>query len=371
MVEYHPSIMKKFPALLIVLVLLISNLSAGCSGTNPDLEDRTPLVVFGAGSLIIPFADMEQAFEKQYPQIDVQAQYHGSIQVMRHVTDLHEPIDVVATADASLIPMLMYASRDPLTGNPYADWFIRFASNRLSIAYQPDSRYASDITPENWFEILSRPDVSVGLADPRFDAAGYRMLMTSALAREYYGKPSIFLDLFRGQFTFPIGIFSEDGLTTLTVPEIMETTTGSHFVLRGASIELIALLESGDLDYAFEYESVILQHGLKILELPAALNLGVENEQAFYATVQVNEKSQRFASVEPVFHGERIGYGITIPENATHPEEAALFISFLLSQEGRAIMEANHHQVFMPPVCDQPNNIPSSLLEFCTSEAAP
>ena len=57
--------------------------------------------------------------------------------------------------------------------------------------------------------------------------------------------------MFKGQFNFPLGIFSENGLTSITVPEIMETKTGSHIILRGASIELIALLESGDLDYAF------------------------------------------------------------------------------------------------------------------------
>ncbi len=64
-------------------------------------------------------------------------QYHGSIQVMRHATELHEPIDVVATADASLIPMLMYAMNDPDTGQPYANWYIRFASNHLALAYNP------------------------------------------------------------------------------------------------------------------------------------------------------------------------------------------------------------------------------------------
>ncbi len=79
--------------------------------------------------------------------------------------------------------------------------------------------------------------------------------------------PSIFLDMFKGQFSFPLGIFSEDDLTTVTVPEIMETKSGSHIILRGASIELIALLESGDLDYAFEYESVIRQHGLSMLDI--------------------------------------------------------------------------------------------------------
>ncbi len=54
--------------------------------------EKTPLVMFAAGSLIIPFAAVEEAFEARYPQIDLLAEYHGSIQVMRHVTELHEAI---------------------------------------------------------------------------------------------------------------------------------------------------------------------------------------------------------------------------------------------------------------------------------------
>jgi molybdate/tungstate transport system substrate-binding protein len=363
--------MKTIPTIFLVASLCIITVTGGCSGTSSNGSGKTPLVIFAAGSLIIPFTDLEKAFESLYPQIAVQAQYHGSIQVMRHATELHEQIDVVATADASLIPMLMYATNDPETGLPYADWYIRFASNRLALAYQTNSKYASEINADNWYEILSRPDVRVGLADPRFDAVGYRALMVLALARDYYHQPTIFTDMFKGQFTFPFGIFSEDGLTTVTVPQVVETKTGAHVVLRGASMETIALLESGDIDYAFEYESVINQHGLSLLELPDSLNLGEEADQQTYQSVQVNEESQRFASVKPVFRGERIGYGITIPKNAPHPTEAALFLAFLLGPQGRSIMDSDHHTMFDPVLCNGYANVPVSLQSLCIPEEAP
>jgi len=368
--------MKPFPSILLAALFCLTILTDGCTGipskgTPASNSSTTPLVVFAAGSLIIPFGDLEMAFESQYPNIDVQAQYHGSIQVIRQVTDLHIPIDVVATADASLIPLLMYTTNDPDTGLPNADWYIRFASNRLALAYRPDSIYASEINADNWYEILSRPDVRVGLADPRFDAVGYRALMVYALARDYYHQPTIFTDMFQDQFSFPLGIFSEGGLTTVTVPEIVETKPGAHIILRGASMELIALLESGDLDYAFEYESVIRQHELRLLELPDSLNLGEEADQQIYSTVQVNEESQRFVSVQPVFRGERIGYGITIPENAPHPAEAALFVAFLLGSKGRAIMEADYHPLFDSALCDGYASIPSALQSLCVPAEVP
>ncbi len=362
--------MKKPLSLLIATLLSLSILTTGCSLASPAEKNKTPLVVFAAGSLIIPFNDLEKAFESQYPSIDIQAQYHGSIQVIRHTTELHEPIDVVATADASLLPMLMYTSNDPDTGLPYSNWYIRFASNHLDIAYRTDSLYASEINSDNWYEILTRPDVRVGLADPRFDPVGYRTLMLFALAGEYYQHPTAFTNMFKGQFSFPLGIFNDNDMTTITVPVILETRSESHVILRGASMELIALLESGDLDYALEYESVINQHGLKMVGLPDGINLGEEAYQEVYSKVQVDEDLQRFASVKPVFVGERIGYGITIPSSAPHPKEATLFIAFLLSPAGRAVMEADHHTMFDPVIADNYQNVPAELHKYCVSSGS-
>jgi molybdate/tungstate transport system substrate-binding protein len=334
---------------------------AGTGNNATSSVKKTPLVVFGAGSLIIPFGNLEKAFEAKYPNIDIQAEYHGSIQVMRHATELHEPIDVVATADASLIPMLMYSSKVPVTGQPYADWYIRFASNHLALAYNAESKYADEINAGNWTEIISRPDVKIGIADPRFDASGYRALMAFALAEIAHKNYGLFGPMFDGQFTFPITIFRGDELTTITVPEVLETKSGSHIVLRGASIQLIALLESSDLDYAFEYESVIQQHSLKMVSLPAEVNLGEQDHAEIYKQVQVNLDFRRFATVKPQFRGERIGYGITIPANAPHPNEAAQFIAFLLSPEGQSLMEADYHPMFETFIADGYENLPPIL----------
>jgi molybdate/tungstate transport system substrate-binding protein len=359
--------MQKYFAIILLLSLLGLGIGS-CNGQQTEtgnesvpIVKKTPLVVFGAGSLIIPFGDIEKAFEAKYPNIDVLAEYHGSIQVMRHATELHEPIDVVATADASLIPMLMYATKVPETGQPYADWHIRFASNHLALAYKAESKYAGEINTANWMEVVSRPDVKVGIADPRFDASGYRALMAFALSEITNKNYGVFGPMFDKQFTFPITIFRGDEMTTITVPEVLETKSGSHFVIRGASIQLIALLESGDLDYAFEYESVIQQHNLQMVSLPAEINLGEQDYTDLYRQVQVNLDFQRFATIKPKFRGERIGYGVTIPASAEHPVEAAQFIAFLLSSEGRSLMEADHHPMFETFPADGYENLPSFL----------
>lgn len=352
-------IKTRFFALVLVLAL------GGLAGCAP--REKTPLVVFCAGSLIQPVDDLEKAFENKYPSIDVQNECHGSIQVIRHVTELHQKIDVVATADQALIPILMYTTQDPDSGKPYADWYIRFATNRLALAYSDQSRYADEITPDNWMEILTRPDVRVGIADPRFDAAGYRALMVFKLAENVYSLPDLFERMFADAFRYPLAVSENDGRALIRVPEVMETKSDAHILLRGASIQLIALLESGDLDYAFEYESVIRQHGLRIVNLPDSLNLGSADQEAAYGRVAVKLDFQRFATVRPEFKGEQIGYGITIPSNAPHPQEAAQYIAFLLGPEGRQIMEQNDHPLLSPLRVDGYENLPQALRSLVTS----
>jgi molybdate/tungstate transport system substrate-binding protein len=166
-------------------------------------------------------------------------------------------------------------------------------------------------------------------------------------------------------------LFEEDEYSEITVSEIVEPVSGSGIVLRGASVELIALLESGDLDYAFEYESVIRQHNLERIDLPDEVNLGSENLADDYARVVVKLNFQRFASLKPVFRGEQIGYGITIPESARHPDAAIRFIQFLFSEKGRSILSADYQPLITPPLCEGEENMPPVLRGFCAAEIAP
>jgi molybdate/tungstate transport system substrate-binding protein len=354
-------IMKpRYPLTLWVIVALLA-ISGGC--TSP--KEKTPLKVLFAGSLITPFDALEKAFEAKHPDIDVLMEGHGSIQVVRHVTDIHDLVDVAATADYALIPLLMYSSRVPETEQPYADWYIKFATNKLALAYTPQSHYADEVNAANWYEVLARPDVTLGLADPRFDAAGYRGLMVLKLAEAIYGEPTLFVDLTLGRFKPPITIAEENGRAIIHVPELVTPKPDSGILMRGASIQLIALLESGDLDYAFEYESVIQQHGLEMVRLPDALNLGADACADQYGQVQVRLDFQRFASVKPEFNGEVIGYGITIPANAPHPKQAVEFLAFLLGPEGQAVMEANDHPLIIHPEADRYDALPEALKSLC------
>ena len=97
-------------ALVCLLMSLLTRVT-GCATSAPSAgaaSGKTKLVVFEADSLMVPFADVKKEFEQFNRDIQVQIQAYGSIQVIRQVTELGQNVDVVAVADYSLIPMLMY-----------------------------------------------------------------------------------------------------------------------------------------------------------------------------------------------------------------------------------------------------------------------
>ena len=317
------------PATLVMIALVVLAVSAGCTGTDPG---RTVLTVVPAGSLLVPLEEIEAAFESQHPEIDVQLEGHGSIQAIRQVTDLGRSIDVVAVADASLIPDMMYI---PMRegGENYTDWYIPFAKNEIVIAYTDRSTGADEITAGNWYQVLARPDVRVGFSNPMLDACGYRALMVTALAEEHYGEPGLFEAIIGGSFDPPLRPTHTDGVTMITLPERMRPAD-EKLAIRDGSIYLLSLLDAGGIDYAFEYRSVAEEHGLQWINLPPEINLGSAEHADDYQRVHVTLGFERFRSIGRERIGQPIVYAITVPCNAPHPDEAQMFVDFVLDAFG-------------------------------------
>lgn len=356
--------------LYILLILSLATMAAACTSPEASQEnnkDKTELKVIIAGSLLAPFQQLEKEYESLHPDIDVLLEGHGSVQAIREVTELGDQADLLAVADTQLIPLLMYQSNVPDGSTPYAGWRIDFSTNKLGLAYKDQSAYAAEINAENWYQIISRPDVSVGLPDPRIDAMGYRVLMMLQLAEDYYDDDTIFEKTIGAAFEYPMDINKQGDISVITVPEIVKSKE-ERVKLRTYSIQLMALLESGDLDYAFEYQSVAEQRGLNFLSLPEGIDLSSPDYEENYRQVEVNLDFKRFASLMPQFKGARIVYGLTIPNNAGHRAEAAEFIGFLLGEGGKAIFAQNYQPELAAPVCDNPEALPESLKSLFPEE---
>jgi molybdate/tungstate transport system substrate-binding protein len=308
--------------------MLALALLAGCV----DQRETGTLMVFHAGSLAVPLREVEREFERAHPGIDVQYESYGSAEAIRQITEGGRKGDVLASADYSLIPDMMY--------DEYADWLVRFATNDVVLAYNPEkSRYADEITTENWYDILRRDDVTFGFSNPNLDPCGYRSLMVCQLAELYYDDSEILDDLIISHTAISV---EENGDYMIKVPEDPEPDT-EKVTIKPKEAELTSLVETGALDYYFIYRSVAVQSGLGFVDLPKEIDLSSVKYKDEYRRVKVETADGK------VNMGMPIVYGITVPKNAESPELGLEFVQFVIGEEGQSIFARNGQPPITPP----------------------
>lgn len=210
-----------------------------------DRSDPSALV---AGSLL-PLASAT-------PGASVEA--HGSLAVRRLVLDGARDPDVLALADPALFAGV-------------ADETTLFATNALTVAYDPDSRFASALE-DDWAAALQHPDIRVGRTDPEADPLGYRTLLGLDLAVRH------------GHLDADHDVLGN----TEVVPET----------------QLARVLDGGALDAAFVYRNMAVEHGLARLDLPRVLDFSDPTLAGTYAaaTLDLEHRTVR---------GAPIRYGVT------------------------------------------------------------
>ncbi len=311
-------------------------------------ESRTKLVVMHAGSLTLPFDYLENRFEENNLDVDVQMRSGGSAQLVRSIIDLNKKSDVLAVADYSLIKNELIPE--------YASWYINFARDRMVLAYTDSSRYSSEVNEANWYEILEMDNVVFGFSNPNDDPCGYRALMVIQLAEIYYNNSKIFDNLIV-ENTY-ITISESNGTYTITCPE--NIAPNQKVSVRTKSVDLIYLLQSNDLDYAFEYRSVAVQHNLKFLTLPEAIDLSNTSYEDTYKKVKVNRFPDQSSSGKPIV------YGLTIPKNAEHRDTAISFVKFLLEEYKNGKMDKFGQPAIVPAFVNNKTALPEELKDYVT-----
>jgi molybdate/tungstate transport system substrate-binding protein len=293
------------------IVALLAACLVACGDRGSEAR-RDTVVVYVAASLAQPVRAAADSFRRRTGAA-VLIESGGSLEHARKVTELGHIPDVLALADHEVFPQLLMPA--------HVAWYAQFARNRMVIAYTPRSRFAAEITADNWREILQRRGVEVGRPDPDRAPAGYRTLLALRLAEAYYGDPGL-----------PARILAR------SPPRNM----------RGNAAELAGLLELRELDYIFEYESLARSHGFRFVSLPPGVDLGDPALAKRYATVSVRVAA-RGPRDSVTFTGAPILYGLSIPTRAPHPAAAGRFVNFLLG-EGKALLRAAHVDVLDAPV---------------------
>jgi molybdate/tungstate transport system substrate-binding protein len=290
-------------ALALVSLALLALLALRSREAAPA---TTRLSVLMATSLGPSFDVLRREFEAAHPGVTVAIEPGGSLLLARKLLDLGAPCDVIAVADAEVMDEVL------IPGKRVASYRV-LCGQRLGIVFSERSRFASEINGENWHEVLRRPGVNVGRADPDVAPAGYRTLLAFALAEKRLGIPGLARDL--------------------------EQAAPARFV-RGNLAALAGLLDSGEIDYAFDYESTAVTRKLRFQRLSPELDFSDPALAAHYAEVAVEVAGTKPGERRTV-HGSPARYAVAIPAGAANPALAADFLALLASPGAASVLEAH------------------------------
>jgi len=310
----------------IVIALMTILLLAGCTG-----KKEKNLIIFHAGSLSVPVMKLNAAFEKANPGVRVLSEAAGSLVCARKITELGRACDIMLSADYFVIDNLLMPS--------YATWNIKFATNEIVIAYRDESKLSSVISDVNWADILLRNDVIFGRSDPDSDPCGYRTVFAFQLAEDHYGRPGLADSLLKKDLQY----------------------------LRPKEVDLVALTETGVIDYMFQYKSVAIQHGFKYIELPDEINLSSLALKDYYGRASYMIPGSAPGERTEI-RGDFISYSGTVPLNAPDRELAIKYFSFMLGEEGIRIFRDSGQDPLVPAVSADSVALPDALKGFIRGE---
>ena len=324
---------NKFKKIALILLVLSGVFLFSFSGFGEE-NLQGELIIYHAGSLTVPVANLSKEFKVLFPEIDIKTTAGGSRKISRLVAETGQKADILMSAD--------YAVIDNLLIPDYADWNILFAENSMVIMYTDKSRYTDIINSDNWYNILLKDGVEYGHSEPNADPCGYRAVLLFQLAEIFYQEKAL-------------------------NQKLLENCPEKN--IRPKSVELISLLETGVLDYAFEYESVALQHQLmdekfKYIKLPKAIDLSSLEFIDEYAKATVE-----LSGAEPgetiTIKGQPIVYGITMPLNGKNKENALAFLEFLFDENrGLKIIQDSGQPIHDVEVITGIDKLPSKIQNF-------
>ena len=348
-------------AAALAVLLCLAALLGGCG------SDRRQVKLMYAGSLIVPFDELAAAFEKEHPDVDVVTEAHGSIQVLRHVTELGDRMDLVASADEQLIPPLMYDRDDPATGEPWADWYCSFATNRMVLAVSPKSPLAGELTSRDVVSPAHRRPTSASGSPTRASTP-------PATARSWCcSSPSASTTTRTCSRTCSWAASPRP----ITVERAGRTRTSSRCrrsSRRAPAPTSCCAAPASSSSRCSSPATWTARSSTRASPGSTGSSTCGCRPPSTSATrvvatrtgrVRVKLDFRRFASVRPEFTGDVIRYAFTIPANAPDPELARQFAAFLLGPDGRRILEADHQPLLTPPELDDAAAAPEEVRRAC------
>jgi molybdate/tungstate transport system substrate-binding protein len=323
----------KYGKLVLILALIVglgvgyvAGYYTGLNATRPS----TTLLIDAAGTLQVPFNGIvNNVVRPQYPTLSYNYIFEGSRLAKNEITEANKSFDIFASADYRIIPEDLIPS--------YASWYIIFASNSMTVMYRNQSRYANEITPTNWYQVITQPGVIVGVSNKDTDPSGSQAIFMIKLAGLlYYGNSSYIYD------------------------QLYVTKAANHeLIVVPTETTLDAQLETGAVDYVLTYSSEAISHKLQYLNLDPKVNLSNLTLANWYSQVNVTAEGK-------LTTGAPILYDITIPSNSPDPTMGDAFIKSLFSSEGQTILSSSGLRPLNPVYVYNQSAVPSDIIQAIT-----
>lgn len=344
---------KKIIIFVIIAIAIIGIGVYGYGVFNSNSENGT-LVIYAASSLAGQMNATSAKFKTEHPNVNVQIKYGGSSDLINQITTLNQSVDIMASADYGLIDKNLKPN--------YTSFNLKNGRNEMVIAYTDKSKNSSQINSDNWYQIFSQSNVTVGIADPNSAPAGYRGVMMMQLASTYYNDSSLFNDVIAQNTA--ITSAQNGSKTVINSPTDINPT--SKIVVRPAVGDLMPVLQSGAVDYVLVYKSDADQQkssGVKYTTLPPELALSNTTYEPIYKNISITQFSGTNKSKNVTL--TPIVYGITILTNAPNKQLATEFLQLLLSSTGVQITKDNFIDPITPAQATvNSTDIPSALQQY-------
>ena len=224
----------------------------------------------------------------------------------------------------------------------YTKWYVQYAGNSMVLAYNPNSKYASQFKAfadgskplSGLFTLLQTPGLKLGRTDPNIDPQGRDFIYMLELAQSYYHLPSDTVSKILGTTDFG-------------------TATSSQIF---AESSLDATLQSGQLDASSAFLTQAIELHLDYIPLPSAINLGDVALAAQYAkaTITVTSNGQKTTK-----SGSPQWIDITIIGKPT--PAAIAFVKYTLSPAGLALYKTGGFRLATPVVTGDSSAIPAAI----------
>jgi len=283
-----------------------SSNSTSTTSISSTTMPSSPLILYSADAYVAESTTLENAFTNSTGIMMAPPKAGGSLALAQQIAE-GNPVSVFLAVSHS-------AMRPKYLGNQSSGWTIAFASDQMAIAYSNastqnaatssviaayNSAVASNTTQawDDFFSNVTSGSVKVGIANPNADPAGYRGWIVLEAAGQAYANSSTF---------FGNRIVTNNGNIT------------------GASAaDLIAPLETGQIQFLFIYKSAAIAHKLNYLQLPDQINLGDPKYNEFYSQFS-------YTLTRGVESGEVITLYITVPADSTDTADSLQFVVFVI-----------------------------------------